>query len=347
MTAPMAAVPRAARRRAGPHPDGPPGHARRDRRVPCSSWPARPPATSPATCWSPTAATCSPERLDRARAPLPRRHRRPRHGCGRRLELSRAARGHVGADPPSRRGRVPRRLRSRPRPSHDHLLLGRGARTSSSSRRCPGRCGSATSTPTSTTSDSGATTWPADGAGLAGSGCPLQLCGRAGDEAPVAFAYHRNDLGVRIEIVDSRHARGHGVPVPTRRGAERDRPVLQVRVHGPGDVRVDEVAEPDPAPATSSSGWRPAASAAATSPTSRWVGWPGPTGTPMCLGHEMAGVVDWVGPEVTTAARRRPGGRPTGQTTSSAGSATAPPKGSHAAPAGHRGRPRPAPPRPR
>ena len=37
---------------------------------------------------------------------------------------------------------------------------------------------------------------------LAGSGCPLQLCGRAGDVAPVSFAYHRNDLGVRIEIVD-------------------------------------------------------------------------------------------------------------------------------------------------
>jgi Glyoxalase/Bleomycin resistance protein/Dioxygenase superfamily len=42
----------------------------------------------------------------------------------------------------------------------------------------------------------------ADGAGLTTSGCPLQLCGRAGDEAPVSFAYHRNDLGVRVEIVD-------------------------------------------------------------------------------------------------------------------------------------------------
>ncbi len=35
-------------------------------------------------------------------------------------------------------------------------------------------------------------------------GCPLQLCGRDGDTAPVSFAYHRSDpLGVRIEIVDS------------------------------------------------------------------------------------------------------------------------------------------------
>ncbi len=43
----------------------------------------------------------------------------------------------------------------------------------------------------------------ADGADLTTSGCPLQLCGRAGDNAPVSFAYHRNDLGVRVEIVDS------------------------------------------------------------------------------------------------------------------------------------------------
>ena len=40
-----------------------------------------------------------------------------------------------------------------------------------------------------------------DGTGLTGSGCPLQLCGRSGDQAPVSFAYHRNGLGVRIEIV--------------------------------------------------------------------------------------------------------------------------------------------------
>ena len=42
-----------------------------------------------------------------------------------------------------------------------------------------------------------------DSTALAGSGCPMQLCGRAGDQAPVSFAYHRNELGVRIEIVDS------------------------------------------------------------------------------------------------------------------------------------------------
>jgi len=32
--------------------------------------------------------------------------------------------------------------------------------------------------------------------------CPLQLCGREGVEAPVQFAYHRDPLGVRFELVD-------------------------------------------------------------------------------------------------------------------------------------------------
>ncbi len=42
-----------------------------------------------------------------------------------------------------------------------------------------------------------------DSTELTGAGCPLQTCGRAGDLAPVSFAYHRNDLGVRIEVVDT------------------------------------------------------------------------------------------------------------------------------------------------
>jgi Glyoxalase/Bleomycin resistance protein/Dioxygenase superfamily len=42
-----------------------------------------------------------------------------------------------------------------------------------------------------------------DGARLGESGCPLELCGRAGDQAPVSFAYQRNALGVRIEIVSA------------------------------------------------------------------------------------------------------------------------------------------------
>lgn len=32
--------------------------------------------------------------------------------------------------------------------------------------------------------------------------CPLQLCGHDGDVAPTQFAYHRDPLGVRIELVD-------------------------------------------------------------------------------------------------------------------------------------------------
>jgi catechol 2,3-dioxygenase-like lactoylglutathione lyase family enzyme len=43
-----------------------------------------------------------------------------------------------------------------------------------------------------------------DSAAMIGGGCPLQLCGRDGDDAPVSFAYHRDDdLGVRFELVDA------------------------------------------------------------------------------------------------------------------------------------------------
>jgi hypothetical protein len=44
----------------------------------------------------------------------------------------------------------------------------------------------------------------ADSASLGAAGCPLQLCGRDGDDAPVSFAYHRDEeLGVRVELVDA------------------------------------------------------------------------------------------------------------------------------------------------
>jgi hypothetical protein len=43
-----------------------------------------------------------------------------------------------------------------------------------------------------------------DSSGLSGAGCPLQLCGRDRNDAPVSFAYHRDDdLGVRFELVDA------------------------------------------------------------------------------------------------------------------------------------------------
>lgn len=74
----------------------------------------------------------------------------------------------------------------------------------------------------------------------------------------------------------------------------------QVRIHGPGDVRVDDVAEPDPGP--SDALVRVAACGICGSDVSyvRMGGVAGPGPEPMCLGHELAGVVDWVGPLVRT-----------------------------------------------
>jgi threonine dehydrogenase-like Zn-dependent dehydrogenase len=76
--------------------------------------------------------------------------------------------------------------------------------------------------------------------------------------------------------------------------------MLQVRVHGPGDVRIDDVGEPDPGPRDVVI--RVAACGICGSDLSyiRMGGLAGPSGTPMCLGHEIAGVVDWVGPDVTS-----------------------------------------------
>ena len=74
----------------------------------------------------------------------------------------------------------------------------------------------------------------------------------------------------------------------------------QVRVHGPGDVRLDDVPEPDPGPAMPWCGSRPAdlRERPELHPPRR-PGRPGPE--PLCLGHEMAGTVEWVGAEVTGA----------------------------------------------
>jgi Glyoxalase/Bleomycin resistance protein/Dioxygenase superfamily len=44
----------------------------------------------------------------------------------------------------------------------------------------------------------------ADHIRLVGSGCPMEICGRAGRDAPASFAYHRTGKGgIRIEIVDA------------------------------------------------------------------------------------------------------------------------------------------------
>jgi catechol 2,3-dioxygenase-like lactoylglutathione lyase family enzyme len=44
---------------------------------------------------------------------------------------------------------------------------------------------------------------PADSAHYSELRCPLQLCGHDADTAPIQFAYHRDPLGVRIELVDA------------------------------------------------------------------------------------------------------------------------------------------------
>ncbi len=78
--------------------------------------------------------------------------------------------------------------------------------------------------------------------------------------------------------------------------------MLQVRVHGPGDVRVDDVVEPEPGPGDAVV--RIAACGICGSDLSyiRMGGLAGPGPEPMCLGHEMAGVVEAVGDDVTTVA---------------------------------------------
>ena len=70
-------------------------------------------------------------------------------------------------------------------------------------------------------------------------------------------------------------------------------------MHGPDDVRVDQVPEPEPGPRDAVV--RVAACGICGSDLTYIAmgGAAGPTGTPMCLGHEMAGVVDRVGSEVT------------------------------------------------
>ncbi len=70
----------------------------------------------------------------------------------------------------------------------------------------------------------------------------------------------------------------------------------QIRVHGPNDVRLDEITEPDPGPRDALV--RVAACGICGSDVS-FVHMGGLTGRPMPLGHELAGVVEWVGDEVS------------------------------------------------
>ena len=72
----------------------------------------------------------------------------------------------------------------------------------------------------------------------------------------------------------------------------------QVRVHGPDDVRVDEIDPPQPGPRDAVV--RVAACGICGTDLSyiRRGGLAGPSGAPMPLGHELAGVVEWVGADV-------------------------------------------------
>ncbi len=74
----------------------------------------------------------------------------------------------------------------------------------------------------------------------------------------------------------------------------------QVRVHGPGDVRVDEVPAPDPGPRDVLVTVAACGICGSDLSYIKLGGVAGPTGAPMCLGHEMAGVVEWAGAEVTS-----------------------------------------------
>jgi len=44
---------------------------------------------------------------------------------------------------------------------------------------------------------------PADHEAFAATQCPMEICGRNGAQVPVNFAYHRDPLGVRFELVDA------------------------------------------------------------------------------------------------------------------------------------------------
>ena len=70
----------------------------------------------------------------------------------------------------------------------------------------------------------------------------------------------------------------------------------QIRVHGPNDVRLDDV--PPATPGSRDALVRMAACGICGSDIS-FVHMGGITGKPMALGHEMAGVVEWVGSEVS------------------------------------------------
>ncbi len=74
--------------------------------------------------------------------------------------------------------------------------------------------------------------------------------------------------------------------------------VRQVRVHGPEDVRVDEIEQPKPGPRDAVVAVAACGICGTDLSFIRLGGRPGSGGKPLCLGHEIAGTVDWIGSEV-------------------------------------------------
>jgi len=75
--------------------------------------------------------------------------------------------------------------------------------------------------------------------------------------------------------------------------------MLQVRVHGPGDVRLDEIADLEPGPADALVRVAACGICGTDLTYIRLGGVAGPGPEPLCLGHEMSGTIDWVGPAVS------------------------------------------------
>lgn len=82
--------------------------------------------------------------------------------------------------------------------------------------------------------------------------------------------------------------------------------MIQVNVHGPGDVRLDDVPDPEPGPRDAVVRVAACGLCGTDLRYVRLGGLAGPTHRPMPLGHEIAGVVERVGREVTGLA---PGAR--------------------------------------
>jgi hypothetical protein len=82
------------------------------------------------------------------------------------------------------------------------VVFQRGRRASSCSRRSPGQCGYARSTRIFITSASSLMNWLGNRLNWARPGVPLEYAIVSGEGPPI-LAYHRDALGVRIELVSS------------------------------------------------------------------------------------------------------------------------------------------------